>query len=150
MKDNIQAILKAMSVGCANGAAFPNLILKNRVTAADINFGPVTLLAPVQNYKYQIFGMNLIAIGGAAGGSTSINIVGTRNGVAVNLLVALVAGLTQSTILNAGSANATILPDGASFLELDKSTGVTMQKIGANLTGATAIDVAMDVGCVKV
>jgi hypothetical protein len=116
--------------------------LRRRCTAAEINAG-VTLLAAVPGLAYRMVDMQMIAIGGAAAGATDVRILGTRAAGSVALLVVAIAALTQSAVVRAGAANATVLADGASHTGLDVNTAVTAGKTGASLTGATNIDVIL-------
>jgi hypothetical protein len=116
--------------------------IRTRVTAAQVNAG-LTLLAAVPGFAYRMIDCALIAIGGAASGATDVRILGTRAAGSVALLVAAVAGLTQSALLRAGAANATLLADGASHTPLDANTAITIGKTGGSLTTATHIDVIL-------
>lgn len=113
---------------------------RTRFTAAQINAG-ATLLAAVAGRAYRIVDITMIAIGGAAAGATDVRVLGTRAAGSVALLVVAVAALTQSAIVRAGAANATVLADGASNTPLDANTAVTVGKTGGALTGATSVDV---------
>jgi hypothetical protein len=116
--------------------------IRVRASAAQVNAG-LTLLAAVPGYAYRLIDCALIAVGGAAAGATDVRILGTRAAGSVALLVAAVAGLTQSTLLRAGATNATLLADGASMTPLDANTAITIGKTGASLTGATSVDVIL-------
>jgi len=116
--------------------------IRTRVTAAQVNAG-LTLLAAVPGYAYRLIDVALIAIGGAASGATDVRILGTRAAGSVALLVAAVAGLTQSTLLRAGAANATLLADGTSHTPLDANTAITIGKTGGSLATATHVDVIL-------
>ncbi len=116
--------------------------VRRRCTVAEINAG-VTLLAAVPGFKYRLVDATLIAIGGAASGATDVRILGTRTS-AVALIVAAIAGLTQSAVLKPNSANVTVLADGASFTPLDAGTDVTVGKTGGTLATATNIDVIVN------
>ncbi len=120
------------------------LTVRTRFLAADFVLTPgVAVLPAFPGGKYRLVDAILIANGGAAGGATSINITGTVAGAKVNLLVALVAGLTQSTLLRLGAANATVLANGGSQVALDPSTPVMIERVGSALSGATSIDVLL-------
>ena len=130
------------------GAAVPVLYsLRTRVTLAQLNAG-FTLLAAIAGRNYRLVSCCLTAIGGAATTGTSVNVIGTRAAAPVQLFVAAVAGLTQSTVLRAGSPFATAgtasivcLADGASFAPLDVNTGVTVITVGSAMTVMTNLDV---------
>lgn len=117
-------------------------VLRQRVLTADVNAG-LTLLPAVSGKKYRVHDVALISIGGAAATATSVDILGTQSASSAKLLAAAVAGLTQSTVLRAGAANATVLADGASFIQNDVNTAITIGKTGSNLATATAIDVLL-------
>jgi hypothetical protein len=121
--------------------------VRQRVTLAQLNAG-FTLLAAVPGFKYRPIDCKLIAIGGNATTGTSVNVIGTRAAAPVQLFVAAIAGLTQSTVLRAGSPFATAgtasivcLADGASFTPLDVNTAITVITVGTAMTVMTNIDV---------
>lgn len=121
------------------------LTMRTRFAAAELTTTPgVQLLPPTSRGKYRIVNFMMIAIGGAAGGATSINVIGTRAGAEVQLFVALVAALTQNTLVRAGDANTTLLTAGDSFTTLDANTGVNVARVGSALSGATHIDVIVN------
>lgn len=115
---------------------------RTRVTLAQVNAG-FELLPALKGVKWRIADVSMIAIGGAAGGGTSVDILGTRGGSAVRPLVVAIAALTQNALVRAGATNATILADGASFTPLDANTSVsvTKQSGGSAITTATHFDV---------
>lgn len=114
---------------------------RQRFTTAQVNAG-ATILAAIPGYKYRLCDMAMIAIGGAAATATSVDIIGTQSTSAVKLMDARVAGLTENTLLRAGTAtNGLILAAGASFVANDANTAITIGKTGSNLATATHIDV---------
>jgi hypothetical protein len=124
--------------------------LRTRVTLAQLNAG-FTLLPAVPGFIYSAIDLVLMAIGGAATTGTSVNVIGTRAAAAVQLFVAAVAGLTQSTLLRAGSPFATagtasivVLADGGSFTPLDVNTPITVITVGAAMTVMTNLDVVLE------
>lgn len=117
--------------------------LRRRCTIAEINAG-VELLAAVPGWKYRVTDMKMIAVGGAVTGATDVRILGTRAAGSVALLVVAIAALTQSAVVRAGAANATVLADGASFTQLDANTAVTAGKTGGAGATATHVDVFVD------
>lgn len=137
---NYYAQLRAAHAGAGAGMKFT---LRQRVALADINAG-LTLLAAKAGVAYRINDMSMIAIGGAAAGATTIDILATQSAASVKLLAAAVAGLTQNTLLRAGAANASILAAGASFVKNDVATAITIGKTGGALTTVTHIDVIID------
>jgi hypothetical protein len=123
--------------------------LRTRVTLAQLNAG-FTLLAAIAGFAYRLIDLAMIAVGGAATTGTSINVIGTRAAAPVQLGVAAIAGLTQSTLLRAGSPFATagtaaivLLADGASFTPLDVNTPITVITVGAAMTVMTNVDVML-------
>tara|TARA_R110000868_G_scaffold403615_1_gene681062 strand:+ start:152 stop:910 length:759 start_codon:yes stop_codon:yes gene_type:complete len=135
-------IIEVMSVagGGLSGSQTTAQVLRSRVTTANVNAG-ATLLPAVPGFKYRIQDMTMISIGGAAATATTIDILATQSTSSVKLLAVAVAALTQSAVVRAGAANATVLADGASFVANDTNTAVTIGKTGSNLATATHIDV---------
>lgn len=118
-------------------------VLRTRVTTAQVNAGH-TLLAAVPGYKYRLQDMALISIGGNASGATSVDILGTQSASSVKLMDARVAGLTENTLLRAGTAtNGLILAAGASFVACDVNTAITINHTGSDLATSTNIDVLL-------
>lgn len=116
--------------------------VRSRFTVAEVNAG-ATILAAIAGYKYRVADVALIAVGGNAGTATTVDVLATQSASSVKLLAAAVAGLTQSTLLRAGATNATILADGASFVQNDANTAITIGKTGGSLATATHIDVLL-------
>lgn len=114
-------------------------VLRSRQSVASVNAGG-TLLPAIAGWKYRINDINLISIGGAASGATAVVVNATQATVTVALLTAAVAGLTQSTLLRAGAANAAILADGVSLVANDVNTAITFGKTGGALATSTFID----------
>lgn len=121
------------------GAVFE---LRRRVTIAEINAGLVLLTARA-NRKLRLIDAKLIAIGGAVGGATTVDILGTQAAGSVKLLAVAIAALTQSAVVRAGAANATVLADGASFVANDVNTAISIGKTGGDATTATHVDVSL-------
>jgi hypothetical protein len=117
------------------------MTLRTRVTLAQLNAG-LTLLPALAGFSYRLFDFYMIAIGGAAAGGTSANIIGTRAAAPVQLAAIAIASLTQSTLVRAASAN--ILADGASFSALDVNTPITVITVGSAMTTLTNLDVVLD------
>lgn len=117
---------------------------RTRATAAQVNAG-LTLLPALPGVKWRIVDARMIAIGGAAATATSVDLLGTKAATASRPLVVAVAALTQSAVVRAGAANATVLADGASFTAHDANTGISVvkQSGGSNLATATHIDVLL-------
>jgi hypothetical protein len=121
----------------ANSGAVLNV--RTRFTVAQVNAG-ATLLAAVAGIKYRMVNCAAIAIGGAAGAVTTVDILGTVS--SPRKLVAFAqANLTQSTYLQPGVTGAAVLADGASFTVNDANTAITISKTGDPVTTATHIDV---------
>ena len=135
-------IIEVMSVagGGLSGQQTAAQVLRSRVTTANVNAG-ATLLPAVPGFKYRIQDMTMISIGGAAATATTVDILATQSTSSVKLLAVAVAALTQSAVVRAGAANATVLADGASFVANDTNTAITIGKTGSSLATATHIDV---------
>jgi hypothetical protein len=129
-----------ISAGALAGSA---KVLRTRVTTAQVNAGH-TLLSAVAGYKYRLQDMAMIAIGGNAATADGVLIRGTQSASVVKLMDGKVAGLTQNTLLRAGTAtNGLILAGGASFVANDANTAITIIKDGSDLATATHIDVLL-------
>jgi hypothetical protein len=116
--------------------------LRTRVTLAQLNAG-LTLLAAVPGFAYRLISCVLIPVGGAVTAATDVRILGTRAAGSVALIVAAVAGLLQSAVVESGDATSVVLADGASFTPLDVNTAVTIGKTGSAAATATAVDVLL-------
>ncbi len=112
--------------------------LRARVTAAEVNAGK-TLVAPPAGRSLRMIDCLLIAIGGNAGGATTVDVVSG----ATKLVAAAVAGLTRSAVVRAGDASGAVLADGASFAALAAGAIIGIAKTGNDLTGATHVDVLL-------
>jgi len=123
---------------CAKGAAGIAFNLYHRVTTAEVNAGH-TLLVPPPGMKVRMIDCALIAIGGAATGATTVDILDG----ATKLVAAAVAGLTQSALLRAGDTNGAILADGASFVVRAADAPITIGVTGSDLATATHVDVLL-------
>lgn len=122
----------------------PNVVyaLRKRFTTMQVNAG-AEILPAIPGFAYRMQDMALIAVGGAAATTTSVDILGTRT-TGVKLMAGLVAGLGQSVLLRAGAAtNGVILADGASFTAVDANTAITIGKTNSDLATATHIDVLL-------
>lgn len=115
--------------------------LRARVATADVNAGAV-LLAAVPGYKYRMIDCKLIAVGGAASGLTTLDILGTLS-TSRKLVAAAQAGLTQSTVVRDGDSTGAVLADGASYTQNDANTAITIGKTGGSLATATHVDVEL-------
>jgi hypothetical protein len=130
-------ILRGTTPGSAMDVAVSR---RQRFTIAEVNAG-ATVVAAVPGVRLRMLDVSLIAIGGAAGAATSVDIRGTQSATSVNLLAAAVAGLTQNTLLRAGATNAAVLAGGASFIANDANTPILINRTGSAVTTATHIDV---------
>lgn len=135
-----------MAIDGVNGVVYKAgdaKVWRVRATAAQVNAG-FNLVDAVPGYKIQFVDATMIAVGGNAGGATSVDIKGTQGGSAVVLLAAAVGGLTRSTILKPNTAtHAAVLADAASYVPCDVNTAITCIKNGSDLTTATHIDVTL-------
>ena len=82
----------------------------------------------------------MIAVGGNAGTTTTVDILATQAAASVKLMAAAIAQLTRSALLRAGATGGTILADGASFDTNDANTAITVGKTGGALDTATHVD----------
>lgn len=119
----------------------PNVVyhLRTRLTIAQVNAG-ATLLAALAGFKYRLVDAAAIAVGGAAGAVTTVDLLGTQSST-VKLVAFGQAALTQNTLLRAGASGGTILAAGASFVANDANTAITVGKTGSDVDTATHIDV---------
>lgn len=116
---------------------------RTRVTLAQLNAGLV-LLPALPGVKWRLLDAKVIAIGGAVTTATAVRVTGVQAGSTVALLSVAVAALTQSAVVRAGAANATVLADGASFAANDANTAVRVDKTGSAATVATNVDVFLE------
>lgn len=116
--------------------------VRQRFTIAEINAG-ATLVAAVAGKSIRMVTCKAIAVGGAAGAVTTVDVIGTAT-TARKLVAFAQANLTQSTVLTDGGTGAAVLADGASYTANDAGTAVTVGKTGSNVTTATHIDVIFD------
>jgi len=116
--------------------------LRTRATVAQVNAG-LTLLPAIAGLKYRLIDCTLIAIGGNAGTSTAVVILATQSAGAATLISALIAALTQSAVVKPNTANVSVLADGASFIQNDANTAITIGKTGGTLVTCTHVDVIL-------
>jgi hypothetical protein len=116
--------------------------VRRRFTIAEINAG-ATLVAAVAGKSIRMVTCKAIAVGGAAGAVTTVDVLGTLS-TGRKLVAFAQANLTQSTVLTDGGTGAAVLADGASYTANDAGTAVTVGKTGSNVTTATHIDVIFD------
>jgi predicted RecA/RadA family phage recombinase len=118
------------------------MTVRKRFAIAAINAG-ATLIPALPGLKIRMVDAMVIAVGGAVGATTTVDIQATQGASGVKLVACAQAGLTRSTVLRAGDASSAVLADGASFVANDVSTAVTVGKTGATATVATHIDVSL-------
>jgi hypothetical protein len=116
--------------------------VRQRFTIAEINAG-ATLVPAVAGKSIRMVSCKAIAVGGAAGAVTTVDVLGTLS-TGRKLVAFAQASLTQSTVLTDGGTGAAVLADGASYTANDAGTAVTVGKTGSNVTTATHIDVIFD------
>lgn len=114
--------------------------VRKRLTIAQVNAG-ATLVTAIAGVQFRMVDCQAIAVGGAAGAVTTVDILATQAAASVKLAAFAQASLTQSTVLRPGIAGTTVLADGASFAANDANTAITVNKTGAAVTTATHIDV---------
>jgi hypothetical protein len=137
--------LKAINLEADNLSVTNQSVLytkRTRFTIAQVNAG-ATLVAAVTGKSIRMVNCKAIAIGGAAGAVTTVDVLGTST-TSRKLVAFAQASLTQSTVLTAGGSGATVLADGASYTANDAGTAVTVGKTGSSVTTATHIDVIFD------
>jgi hypothetical protein len=116
--------------------------LKANFTAADINAG--TTIIPARAYGgVRLYDVTLVALGGAAGGATSINITGTQAGTVISLVSAPVAVLTQNAVVRITTATVVVPAGSAFFKACDNGAPIQIGKVGASVTGLTSLDVIL-------
>lgn len=113
--------------------------IRTRFTIAQVNAG-ATLLPAISGYRYRMIACKAIAVGGAAGAVTTVDILGTST-TSRKLVAYAQASLTQSTVLFDGGSGGAVLADGASYTANDANTAITISKTGSDVTTATHIDI---------
>lgn len=132
--------LEADSLSVTNHAVM--YTKRTRFTIAQVNAG-ATLVAAVAGKSIRMVNCKAIAVGGAAGAVTTVDVTGTST-TSRKLVAFAQASLTQSTVLTAGGSGATVLADGASYTANDAGTAIGVSKTGSSITTATHIDVIFD------
>jgi hypothetical protein len=130
-----------------SGAArliLPNVVynIRTRFTIAQVNAG-ASLLAALAGYKYRMVGARAIAVGGAVGATTTVDILGTVS-TSRKLVAFAQASLLQSAVLRDGGTGTTVLADGASYTANDANTAITVGVTGSAITTATHVDISFD------
>lgn len=139
-------VLGSTAVGPGTGPGSVMYSKRIRTTIANVNAG-ATLVAAITGRKIRVTGWKVIAIGAAVTSTTAtgLALIGTESASPVNIVAMTKAILTQSTINGVSGSGITTLADGASFIQLDVTTGVTIQATGgSDLAGASNIDVILD------
>lgn len=129
-----------ISGGYISGGAILNK--RQRFTIAEINAG-ATLLPAISGKSYRMVGAKAIAVGGAAGAVTTVDITGTVS-TSRKLVAFAQANLTQSAVVVDGGTGGTVLADGASYTANDAGTAILVSKTGSSVTTATHIDIVFD------
>lgn len=146
-QDNVRinsgaATLQTLAVTGSVVAAGVVMNVRQRFTIAEVNAG-ATLVAAVAGKSIRMVSCKAIAVGGAAGAVTTVDVLGTLS-TGRKLVAFAQANLTQSTVLTDGGTGAAVLADGASYTANDAGTAVTVGKTGSSVTTATHIDVIFD------
>jgi len=119
-----------------NGAILHNK--RARFTIAEVNAGG-ELLPAIAGRSYRMVACTAIAVGGAAGAVTTVDVLGTLS--TSRKLVAFAQGsLTQNTVLKDGGSGATVLAGGVSYVANDAGTAINVGVTGDPVTTATHID----------
>ena len=146
-QDNVRinsgnATLQTLAVTGSVVAAGVVMNVRQRFTIAEVNAG-ATLVAAVAGKSIRMVSCKAIAVGGAAGAVTTVDVLGTLS-TGRKLVAFAQANLTQSAVLTDGGTGAAVLADGASYTANDAGTAVTVGKTGSSVTTATHIDVIFD------
>jgi hypothetical protein len=115
---------------------------RSALTIAQVNAG-ATLLAAAPGLKYRLVEASAIAVGGAAGAVTTVDILGTQGASSVKLVAFAQASLTQNAQLKSGGSGAAILAGGASYAPNDVNTAITVGITGSAITTATHIHILL-------
>lgn len=138
-KDGYVTGFKNGALGAQHGSVYNT---RQRFTIAQVNSG-ATIVPAIAGFKARLIDCAAIAVGGAAGAVTTVDILGTQATSSVKLVAFAQASLTQSTVLRAGASGAAVLADGASFAACDANTAITIGKTGSSVTTATHVDVIL-------
>jgi hypothetical protein len=136
------ATLQSLTVTGSAVIAGAIMNVRRRFTIAEVNAG-ATLVPAVAGRTIRMVACKAIAVGGAAGAVTTVDVLGTLS-TARKLVAYAQANLTQSAVLADGGTGAAVLADGASYTANDAGTAITVGKTGSNVTTATHIDVIFD------
>lgn len=136
------ATLQSLTVTGSVVAAGVVMNVRRRFTIAEVNAG-ATLVSAVTGKSIRMVACKAIAVGGAAGAVTTVDVLGTST-TSRKLVAFAQANLTQSAVVTDGGTGGTVLADGASYTANDAGTAITVGKTGSNVTTATHIDVIFD------
>ena len=132
-------------VGPGGGYGIYNI--RKRVTLAQLNTGyvtPYTLVTAVTGRKIRLINCKMISYGGAmahTATATGVAIYGTQS-TQQALYTVNIAQLGESVVNTIGTASTAVLADGASFVDNDAATAITIGAVGAaDLITATGVDV---------
>ncbi len=118
-------------------ATFPKVrVAEGQATTAEVNAGKV-IVQPIAGHTITVVDGWLRAIGGNAGGATSVDITDT-NSSPVTAFAMAVGGLTQNAVARVGLATHSTNTNVGTPLTAGK--GLKIIKNGSNLTTATAVD----------
>lgn len=128
-----------------NGVALTGRVfnVRQHLAIATVNAG-ATLIPAVPGAKLRMIHASAIAVGGAAGAVTTVDVKGTQSTSVVKLVAFAQASLTQSAVLKDGGTGAAVLADGASYAPNDTNTAITCGVTGSAITTATFIDFNVD------
>lgn len=118
------------------------LTVRKHFTIAQINAG-ATLVPALPGLKTRMVDVMAISVGGAAGATTTVDVLATQAAAGVKLAAFAQASLTQNTVLRPGVAGTAVLAGGVSFAANDVNTAITAGKTGADVTTATHIDIML-------
>lgn len=114
---------------------------RKRFTVAQVNAG-ATLLPAIAGAKYRMVDAMAIAVGGAVGAVTTVDVLGTLT-TSQKLVAFAQANLTQNAVIRAGGTGGAVLAGGASFIAMDAGAAITVGKTGDDVTTATHVDVSI-------
>src|SRR2546422_9679679 len=103
-QDNGNTLVVDVAAGGKIAGGVP-MFLRRRCTAAEVNAGVTLVSAPGAGYAPRMVDCSMVAVGGAAAGATSVDLLATLASASRKLVSKAIAGLTQSALLRAGAAN---------------------------------------------
>lgn len=130
-----------------NGVELTDKIVRNakrKFTVAEINAG-TSWLSAVAGQKYRVIHCEMIAIGGALGTATSVDVLGTQSAGSVKLFAGQQASLTENKVCtNAVPAEIAELAAGLTHTACDANTAITVGKTGGAADTATHVIISLD------